>query len=423
MWLDGFIKFIKLIVTGFPSEHSMPLQDPIDEGGPELVERLMSWTAMSLVLLLVWAAWAKLDDVSRSSGMLVARGNNAVVQHSEGGMLKRLLVHEGQLVKAGQTLIELDENTLAADLATVVKRREYLAQQVERLEILVEPIAIDALVSVSEAGLLHPIPAPYIHMAEAEPASGPAMGEGWHASTDPQTLALLERKRMLRQGVATAAAELKRQRDLRKQNYATQSRVYAAERDYQGQSQGLAAFEAEMAAQYASALTEHAQQLEQEKKLREQFERLLVRAPVNGTVQGLRLNTDGATVPAGTTLMEIIPEGAPLEALLRLSPNYVGLVREGQPVVVRITAYDASHFGTLHGTVGQISADALMDERGQPSYQVWVKIPQSLSGARGEQVLKPGMVVVAGIVTGQHTVLDYLLRPIRNALDDLKSSS
>ncbi|RYG59875.1 MAG: HlyD family efflux transporter periplasmic adaptor subunit [Alphaproteobacteria bacterium] len=104
---------------------------------------------------------------------------------------------------------------------------------------------------------------------------------------------------------------------------------------------------------------------------------------------------------------------------LRLSPTHIGMVKVGQKATIRLTAFEASHYGTLQGEVTRISADALAGADGAPTYQVWVKVPQTLVGARGAQPLKPGMVLVAAVVTGQHTVLDYILRPIRNALDDL----
>lgn len=390
---------------------------------PQLVLHLLLVSTVCIAALLVWSAYAPLDDIARASGMLVARGNNAVVQHPDGGMLSGLFVREGEHVEIGQALLQLDATSIGSDVAALDSQKEYLAATIRRLGTVLglPTIPQPQLPGTTNASLLLPPPSQPDMEGDAWSFAAwpePAAGEIGPLASDPQTQALLERKQMLEDALASAQTEFSRQKYLKGQQLATQSRVYGAERDMQAQAQNLASFRADLAGQYASAVTEYFQNEEQLKKLHERSSQTLMRAPIAGTVQNLRLNTPGASVPAGTTLMELVPADAPLEALLRLSPSHVGLIRPGQKVVLRLTAYEASHFGTLEGRVAHISADAITTG-GQPVYQVWVSIPQSLVGARGPQHLKPGMVLVAAVVTGQHSVLSYLLRPIRNALDDL----
>lgn len=381
---------------------------------------------LACLLLIGWAALAPLDEVARANGLLVASGNNSVVQHGEGGVMRRLMVGEGQDVTQGQPLMELETANTEADLAAVRSRIAYLVAQTSRLSgALGRPFPLmadeqspegaatlaDASATsvtdtpISATALL--LPPPTMSGFDIEPAAGP--------STDS---ALSTRRQMLVESLKVSQKEWHRQQDLRQQGFSTASRVYAAERDYQTQAQQLNQLEAELSEQLASATMELDQQREAERKLQVREHNLIIRAPVAGTVQGLRLNTAGAFVPAGATLMELVPAGAPLEALVRLQPAYIGRVKVGQRVVVKVSAYDATQFGALEGEVTRIGADAVPDEAGRAMYQVWVSVPQHLRHGRNAYPLKPGMMVVGGIVTGRHTVLEYLLKPIQRALDD-----
>lgn len=403
--------------TGFSSEELRMAMRPLLLAG-----------GTACLLLIGWAALAPLDEVARANGILVASGNNSVVQHGEGGVLRRLLVNEGQDVAQGQPLLELETANTVADLAAVRSRIGYLTAQAARLSgALGRPAPANLLMAtddetgdtadpsilaaqppeqtLSPTALL--LPPPTFTDAGIEPAAGPATES-----------ALATRRQMLLQSLKVAEGEWHRQKDLRKQGFSTASREYAAQRDYQTQAQQLNQLEAELSEQLASAKTELDQQRETERKLLLREKNLIIRAPVAGTVQGLRLNTKGAYVPAGATLMELVPAGAPLQALVRLQPAYIGRAEVGQRVVVKVSAYDATQFGALEGTVTRIAADAASDEAGRAMYQVWVDVPQTLRHGRNAYPLKPGMMVVGGIVTGRHTVLEYLLKPIRRALDD-----
>lgn len=381
------------------------------------------------LLLIGWAALAPLDEVARANGLLVASGNNSVVQHGEGGVMRRLLVIEGQEVVQGQPLLELEPATTQADIAAVQTRINYLTAQAARLSAAlgrtfiasqnpfteeeddrVMAEASQTIATPSATALLLPPPTLTDDaFADIQPAAG--------ASAGPDS-ALATRRLMLLESLRVSAKEWHRQQDLRKQGFSTASRVYAAERDYQTQAQQLNQLEAELGEQLASAQAELDQQREAERKLLHREQNLIVRAPVKGTVQGLRLNTAGAVVPAGATLMELVPAGAPLQALVRLQPAYIGRVRDNQRVIVKVSAYDATQYGALEGRVARIGADAIPDEAGRAMYHVWVDVPQTLRHGHNAYPLKPGMMVVAGIVTGRHTVLEYLLKPIRRALDD-----
>ncbi|RYG61495.1 MAG: biotin/lipoyl-binding protein, partial [Alphaproteobacteria bacterium] len=331
MRLDMISRGISLIFGGLTAQprrmSGLPRQAAMAE--PQLVQHMMVITALTITGLLMWAWLARLDDIARAGGILVAHGNNAVVQHTQGGTLQTIYVKDGQYVTAGQPLLKLSDTDVEADAATIRQRMEFLSAQVQRLGYVLgirqsippaNPSQNSALPSVPDtASLLLPPPLELAEteptllnlFANIEPAAGP-FSTTVTPDTDPQTLALQERYRTLQSGVTLARDEYQRQLKLRAQGFATQSRVYAAERDMQSQVQAFAAFQSELAAQYAAAVSEYTQQDEQLKKINDRQKLTLVRAPTAGIVQSLRLNTPGATVPAGTTLLEIVPADAPL---------------------------------------------------------------------------------------------------------------
>lgn len=417
MRFDVMAEGVRMLRAGLvgSAPEMAPVQPPLVDEAPEpwLARRLLVVSGAGFLVLLAWAGLAPLDEVARAGGMLVARGNNGVVQHAEGGLLRTLWVREGQSVVAGQPLLDLDDTAISADLASVRNRIAYLGQQQRKLglalglppETDVGDTGSDVGSDAGHAGLLPP-PA----MDAVEPAAG----------ADPQMASLEQRRRLMEENILMAGHEVTRQRDLLRQGFGTLAKVYAAERDHRALNESLAALRSEQGGQLDETRSDLTQQREQERKLEDRLGRCTLRAPFAGTVQNLRVGNAGTVVGTGVTLMEIVPDGAPLEAVVKLSPADVGMVRVGQRVAVKVTAYDSSHFGVLDGRVSRISADAMTDAGNQPVFQVWVEVPQRLDErqAGGGYALRPGMMVVAAIVTGQRTVLDYLLKPIRKTLDE-----
>jgi len=135
-------------------------------------------------------------------------------------------------------------------------------------------------------------------------------------------------------------------------------------------------------------------------------------APVAGVVNKLLFNTVGGVVKPGDTLMELTPVDDVLVVETRVSPAERGALQTGQKAVVKVAAYDYTTFGTLQGQVSEISADSLVDERGERYFRVGVAVDPASLRQFGQPVT-PGMTITADAVTGQRTVLQYLLSPIR----------
>jgi HlyD family type I secretion membrane fusion protein len=148
-------------------------------------------------------------------------------------------------------------------------------------------------------------------------------------------------------------------------------------------------------------------------KLRDRFRRLVVRAPVSGVVKGLSVHSVMSVVDGGQVILELVPVEDNLVVEASVSPNEVGHVHIGQTAEVKVDSYDPARYGGIEGTVRRISPSTYVDEKGEPYYRTEITLSRSYvaQADQGMRIL-PGMTVQADIVTGQKTVLEYLLRPV-----------
>ena len=157
---------------------------------------------------------------------------------------------------------------------------------------------------------------------------------------------------------------------------------------------------------------------------KDQVDRTVLRSPVRGTVSNLRITTVGGVIQPGQAIMEIVPLDEQLLVEARIAPRDVAFIRPGLPATVKLTAYDYTVYGALRGKVEMISADALADERRPDDstyYRVLVRTEGSLGRAGGPPLaVIPGMTATVEVRTGEKTVLDYLLKPMRRGREALR---
>lgn len=155
-----------------------------------------------------------------------------------------------------------------------------------------------------------------------------------------------------------------------------------------------------------------------------QASRKIIRAPVDGIVKNLRFHTIGGVIGPGDPIMEIVPVNDNIVIEARLRPEDSGIVEVGQPVRIKVSAYDFTRFGTLPGTLTYIGADSVADEEGNTYFQVMVTPDRAYLGNEpGEYPIRPGMTAIVDIRTGSRTVLEFLLKPVmRLRYDSLRES-
>jgi adhesin transport system membrane fusion protein len=152
--------------------------------------------------------------------------------------------------------------------------------------------------------------------------------------------------------------------------------------------------------------------------LQDRKERTEIVSPVNGKVQDFKVNTVGGVVKPGDPIVEIVPIDDQLIVEAKIKPQDIAFIHPGQEAMVKITAYDFAIFGGLKGVVQDISADTIKNEKGEHFYRVRIKTNESTLKRKGEVLpIIPGMMATVDILTGQRTVMQYLLKPVARTLE------
>ncbi|MFN7112807.1 MAG: HlyD family type I secretion periplasmic adaptor subunit [Alphaproteobacteria bacterium] len=412
-----------------------------ETASPRIVRATMAVVSFAFLGFLSWAAFANIHEIARTPGEIVPSGFQQAVQHLEGGMVREILVQEGDSVEKGQILLRLDGTSMEADLKRTQEQALTLQLQEERLRAFLENRApVYPPEARARPDLLRDQESFLTSMRAAQEKErgvirqqidqkkqyiGALQAELDTARQNFRIVSDLyaKRREMNRQGVMSESRVMETEQQhnqLQGQIRSVQSQIGAAQaaiREYQGRLAALDAGAAEDSNQRLDGIiSAQAQNQELMAKLRDRVARLDVRAPVRGTVKGLSVNTIGNVVQPGQTLMEILPADAPLVVSLKIPPRYIGHIRTGQSVQVKCSSFDFSRYGALPGTLEFISAASFSGDGGERYFQGRVRLSRSHVGEDTRNIVIPGMTVMADIITGEKTVLQYLLKPVRNAM-------
>lgn len=415
---------------------------------PSPLPRAVLGTLTALIgVMLLWAAFGRLDIVARAEGKLLPSSRQQVVQPLEGGRVNDILVKEGELVAAGQTLIVMDTSLSAADTAKL--KTDLDASRLQLIRIAAELADQELQIpDGSEAVLAARVLAQYRANREALDA----------ALQEQQ--AVIERARQELAAADEIRKKLAETLPIYRENEAAMNRLLASgyankmsilekqkerievERDLTAQENNIKALQATMGeaearkrsikAQYRQKLLDEQTQLKVAvEKLEQDWDKQQYRngmmkltAPQAGYVQDLATHTAGSVVPAGTVLLTLVPANEPLKAEVFLDNQDIGFVRHGQQARVKLAAYEFQKYGLLEAEVENISADSIGTkenpaENRTGGYRAQLILKQQYLERDGRRfALRPGMLVTAEIQTGTRTVLEYLLSPISKALDE-----
>lgn len=399
-----------------------------------------------LVLAGIWAAVTELDDVTRGDGRIVPSRNVQVIQAAESGVLQALHVREGEVVEEGALLMELDRTLLASQFDQEQTRAWGLMARITRLQAEID----GAEVLTFPPELVQATPA----VVRSEAALFQARRDELQAEIE-----VLERQRNQRQqefeeGLVDAATaretlgiieeEIAIMAPLVERRVEPETTMLALRRslaEWQGREVRSAAalqrLEASLdeiddriasarARARAAALGElsiaTAELAELETRLPALMTRVTrseLRAPVRGIVNQVKLTTIGGVAQAGEPLMEVVPLDDTLLVEAYLRPADIAFLFPGQPVRVKITAFDFSRYGGLDGEIVRIGADAVQrPDRDEKVFVVQVRTSTNILDADGAALeIIPGMVAEVDILAGRKTVLEYLTQPIVRVRD------
>jgi HlyD family secretion protein len=444
-----------------------PGADPLDFAPALLrirekpVAPLAGWMLRLLLALaagvFVWAVFGRLDIVAVAEGKLVPVSYLKIVQPAEQGIVKEILVREGELVRAGQVLIRMDPVMTAADVKSIETEYHNKRLALKRIDaqlagalLVRDPADPPGLFAQLEAQYRANVQAYEYALAQERSLLQKAKHD---LAAARQTKAKLEQvlphyleqerafDQLARDGYAgrlmatdKARERIEKEQDLRTQEFiirSNQSVIEQSERkiaqigaDYRRQ---LQTERVEIAGQFDRARQELT-------KNEHRYELLELRAPQDGMVKDLATHTAGTVAAPGTILMTLVPQNEDMLAEVWVSNQDVGFVRPGQAVKLKLTAFTFQKYGMLEGTVRQVSADATeapsantrsdaLSGRDRPmgplAYRASVALnTQSLNANGGNYALAPGMQVAAEINLGTRTVLEYVLSPVQKAFHE-----
>nr|WP_315479772.1 HlyD family type I secretion periplasmic adaptor subunit [uncultured Rhodoferax sp.] len=403
--------------------------------------RIVIWLSVaSMTVLLLWSAFAVLDEVTRGEGKVIPSRQIQILQSMDGGIVSEILAREGQTVKAGDLLLKVDPTRMVSSLRE--NQSQYLALLAKgaRLRALAEGSRFIPPEEVTQQApeIVEAERALYeSRRAELDATIGVARQQSTQRSQE--LISVRARREQAAQSYTLTARELEMTRPLVRTGAVSDVELLRLERDvarYRGERDSASSDIPRLESAVAEAnrkiqeveltfrnvarseLSEVNAKLstlsEGSTALEDRVKQTEIRSPVNGTVKQLKVNTVGGVVQPGKDVIELVPSDDALLLEAKVLPRDIAFLRPGQKALVKFTAYDFAVYGGLEATLEQIGADSVVDEKGNAFFVVRVR---TLSNTIGQQKLPiiPGMVAEVDILTGKKTVLSYLLKPILRA--------
>ncbi len=441
------------------TDWSTSLQTVLDQPPSTLPYRFLVGGMLFCIAFGAWATFGQIDEVGHAQGRLVPKGETYKIHPTASGKVARIAIKEGETVKAGQVLFEIDSQIATTEVERLLQERETYQTQLIQTQGLMEKTQQEAksLAESIKAGN---------QAAEIAIAQAQIKAKGHEAVISEAQEKIATTRLLLNQiqGDATAHEErISRLKPLVEQGAIAKEYLFQGEQSLRDryrsitQTQGeiqqtiaqierlqterqqalsepsrLQAQGNQQIAQGQKALVEaqeKIQQLEVQKtqlkgkvdenekqltKAKAQLKQLSLTAPVDGVVLSLNLNNIGEVLQPGQTIAEIAPNNAPLVLSSVLPNREAGFVKTGMVAQIKFDAFPYQEYGIVSGKVTNISADAKPDQKLGPVYRLEVTLDKNLPASNNRTIqLKPGQTATADIITRRRTILDLLIDPIR----------
>ncbi|MDP4569451.1 HlyD family type I secretion periplasmic adaptor subunit [Pseudomonas sp. LPH60] len=405
--------------------------------------RLTVWIAAALILCaLVWARFAVLQEVTTGEGKAIPSSKIQVIQNLEGGIVTEIFVREGQMVDKGQTLLRLDDTRFRSNKGESEADRFALMAQVERLSAEAEgkPFTPSAEVLSKAPQVAEDERSLYDQRQRRLASEQRTLSEQLRQKTQElaefrskqgqysSSLALLNQEmNMSAPLVGTGAVSpveilrLKRSAvEIRGSLDATTLAIPRAEsaiNEIKSKiDESVQTFRSDAAKELNEKRTDLSKITASGIAIDDRVNRTTVVSPVHGVIKLLKVNTIGGVVQPGSDLVEIVPMEDNLLIEAKVRPQDVAFLHPGQKAMVKFSAYDYTIYGGLSAKLELIGADTVTDDKGNSFYLIQVRTDKNhLGGDANPLLIIPGMVATVDIITGEKSVLDYLLKPVLKA--------
>ena len=394
---------------------------------------------------LLWAAFAPLDEGVPSQGMVAIDTKKKAVQHLSGGLVKEVLVREGDRVKEGQLLIRLDQAVARANFESVRQRYIGLRAMEGRLQaeqrnlpkITFHPDVVEA----ARDPQIQQVVFNQEQLFESRKAAQRAELQSIQENISGQEGMIVAYQGMLvnrKNQQSLLAEELSNTRSLVKDGYVPRNRQLELERMGSENSAGLAELQGntiraqrsvgelrqrvvlrqqevrkEIESQLADVSREVGGDAEKYRAAKDDLGRIDIKSPTDGQVVGLAVQSVGAVIGGGQKLMDIVPADEALLIEAKVAPHLIDKVRAGLPVDVRFSGFSNSPQLVVQGKVVSVSGDLIVEpQTGAAYYLARVAVTSDGYKILGKRQLQPGMPVEVVFVTGERSMLTYLLKPL-----------
>ncbi len=427
-------------------KNSIPSITEIDEDIPISKHLLLITITLFFITFIIWANWATLDEVTRGDGKIIPSSEVQALQSLDAGIVDEFLVKEGDNVKKGQVLLRLRDIEASSDLGANQARYLGLLASITRLQAQAEgrdeidfpeevingaPNSVKEEINVFHANKLQL--ERQINVLKQQMAQREQEVEELNTRiNDLKDVIYLQRKELnmikplVERGSAPKLELLQLQRGIKEKTSELNSLKTSLPRSKSAIEEAKARIEEIKSTAQSKAQTELASKLielneikERLSGLKERKGRREIKSPVDGIVQEITINTIGGVVRAGEDLIKIVPKDDQLIVEARIKPSDRAFIYPGQQAIIKITAYDFSIYGGLKGELLDISADTIENEQGEVFYRVRLRTYDTKLKRKGEVLpIIPGMIASVDILTGQKTVMQYLLKPFIKTLDN-----
>ena len=401
------------------------------------------WVSVAfLIIALVWANFATLEEVAHANGRVIPSSQVQVIQNLEGGILAEMMVKPGDQVIKGQSLIRMDDTRFASSFNEGKITSQALEAIAARLEAEISGEAFIVPENFPEDHLDLIVNEQHLYQSRQRELGSALDILNHQLNQHKQALAELKAEEQ----------KLKRNADLAQQELAlTEPLVETGAvskvellRLRVGVNESLGRLEViQLTIPKADAVIAEALKKIEERQqqfvsasqtelngvkaqlgrlfisnlaLEDRVNRTEVRSPVDGTVKQVLVNTLGSVIQPGMDLIEIVPANDTLLVEAKIRPSDVAFIRPGQEATVKLTAYDFSIYGGLDSVLERISVDSITDETGEHFFRIRVRTKENHLGSDTNPLpIIPGMIATVDIITGRKTVMDYILKPLKRA--------
>ncbi|MCK2166784.1 HlyD family type I secretion periplasmic adaptor subunit [Thalassospira xiamenensis] len=416
----------------------------LEEGGISVfVRSAMVMLSVGFIALVAWAATTQIKETATTFGQVMPTGAVNKIQHLEGGIISEIMVRDGDLVEKDQVLMRLKPEASQAELSQAETRLASLRLEAERYRALAESRDPDFTQLMDQYPELAKNQQEIYRIKTDLDSSQREILDVQIKERNAELAQLQQQEGTLRRSVELLNQEVTMRRSLYEQGLNSKVLFLNIQRELNEAQGNLSSVIAEMAraretiaeanlrqnelqnSQREEALSELgrlggeiAQADEALRKLKDRVARLEIRAPSKGYIKGLQFTTIGGVIAPAQVVMELVPTDDALVAETRISTEDIGHVHLGQPVTVKVSAFDYIRYGSISGELVSISASTFVDEDGRPYYKGRVALDSDRvgEGVRAQPII-PGMTVQADIQTGDRTLLQYLLKPVYVSLD------